>query len=168
MFSVAIRRTVELSAKSVRTFHLAPVLRLKEIKVTKKNNETIIEGVHVKSPREGKVVESAKEAHDKSCALCRLNLKRLKYTDVLILSQFIEPDGSLMEWQHTGLCGGQYKLVRKLVQQAQLSQLLPRPADFESYGPWDNLKTYHEWPPRYRDQPMRQVQPEYWKKSMNY
>lgn len=84
---------------------------------------------------------------------------------MLILSQFIEPNGKMMEKNATGLCNGKYRLVKKLVRQAQLSQLLPRPPDFESYGPWDNLKTYHEWPSRYRDQPMRQVHPEYWKRT---
>jgi len=84
---------------------------------------------------------------------------------VLILSQFIQPSGEMMQFGHTGLCDNKFRLVRKLVRQAQLSQLLPRPPNFETFGPWDNLKTYHEWPLRHRDQPMRQVQPEYWKKT---
>jgi hypothetical protein len=86
----------------------------------------------------------------------------LASTDVLILSQFTEPDGSLMELHHTKLCRSKYRLVKKLVEQAQQARLLPRPADFETWGPWDNLNTYVDWPPRFRDQPMKQVEPAYW------
>jgi len=95
--------------------------------------------------------------------LCRLNLRRLAYTDVMILSQFIESSGKLMAFEDTGLCGGKYWLVKQLVKDAQVAQLLPRPPDYEVFGPWDHLNTYHDWPPRFRDQPMRIVKPEYWK-----
>jgi ribosomal protein S18 len=164
MIATAVARRTLAFNFSVRCFSLAPILRLKEIRESQKGAKTIIEGVRVKSPREGKVVETPKEAHPESCSLCRLNLRRLNYTDVLILSQFTHPDGSLMNCEDTGLCNGKYKLVRKLVAQAHLAQLLPRPPNYEIWGPWQNLKTYQEWPPRYRDQPMRQVKPEYWDK----
>jgi hypothetical protein len=63
----------------------------------------------------------------------------------------------------TGLCNRSYNTVRNLVLKAQRCQLMPRPADYQSYGPWDELNTYYEYPVRYRDQPMRIIKPEFWK-----
>jgi len=68
-----------------------------------------------------------------------------------------------MPQKTTGLCNLMHKKVEILVKQAQRCQLLPRPSDYESFGPWDELNTYFEYPERYRDQPMRIIKPEYWK-----
>lgn len=83
--------------------------------------------------------------------------------DVLILNQFIESNGTLMTQEVTGLCRRSYKKVEKLVEQAQSARLLPRPPDYVSYGPWDDLNKYYEYPQRKRDQPMKVVKKEYWK-----
>ena len=83
--------------------------------------------------------------------------------DVLILNQFVGSDHKVMSREETGLCYGKQRLVQKLVRQAQKCKLLPRPADYEVFGPWDNMNTYVEWPPKRRDQPIKVVQPEYWK-----
>lgn len=82
---------------------------------------------------------------------------------MLILSQFVESNGEVMSQKTTGLCNKMHKKVQRLVLQSQRSKLMPRPLNFESYGPWDELNTYYEFPVRYRDQPMRLIKQEYWK-----
>jgi len=148
-----------------RLFRTTSINLLKEIKISKKDANTIvIEGVKVTSPRAGKVVPSPSSTSEcESCPLCRLNLTRLSYTDVLILNQFIESNGKLMSAAESGLCFRQYGKVKHLVRQAQKCQLLPRPSDYEVFGPWDSLNTYIDVMKRKRDQPMEIIKPEYWR-----
>lgn len=80
----------------------------------------------------------------------------------------MESNGQLMAIEKTKLCGTKYHLVKRLLRQAQECKLLPRPANWEVYGPWDNLNSYYEPFKRYRDQPMRQVQPDFWRKARIY
>ena len=82
--------------------------------------------------------------------------------DVLILNQFVESNGKVMPQSITGLCNKMNARVNQLVKKAQTCKLLPRPADYKSYGPWDQLNTYYEWPVRVRDQPIKLVEPKYW------
>lgn len=82
--------------------------------------------------------------------------------DVLILGQFLKKDGNIMTFQESQLCGRKYFLVKQLIKKAQICKLLPRPSEWEVYGAWDELNTYHDWPPRYRDQPMKIIQKHYW------
>ena len=83
--------------------------------------------------------------------------------DVLILSQFTESNGRLMSKNDTGLCGYSYANIKRLVNQAHSARLLPRPPEYKSYGPWDDLNHYYEWPRRIRDQPKSVIKKEYWK-----
>lgn len=99
---------------------------------------------------------------DTACALCKLNLKNLNYTDVMILSQFIAPDGTLLTYHESRLCTKQYNKVMGLIKRAQRCNLIKRPADYLSPGPWHDLNTYLE-PDRRRDQPMKVIKKEYWK-----
>lgn len=103
----------------------AKIFRLKEVVYTDQENMTVIEGVKVKSPREGKVLKLTTDS--KACPLCKLGLKKIKHTDVLILSQFITSDGSMLPIRVTGLCGKQYFKLRVLISQAQKAGLLPSP-----------------------------------------
>ena len=138
-------------------------LRLKEIQERTEGSTTYVSAVRVESGRKERLAVAPAEARPDACPLCRLGLTGLSYSDVLILNQFLTPDGSLMSLKDSKLCGSQYHKVRSLVQMAQKCKLLPRPPDFKVYGPWDRLKTYHDWPPRRRDVEMRCVQPYYWK-----
>ena len=147
----------------VRNIATSSKLCLKEIRETTKGSTTVVEGIQVASPRASNLAVAPPEAKADACPLCRLGIKNLKYTDVLILNQFMEPGGKLMSIRDSKLCGSQYTRVKFLVQKAQMCKLLPRPADYEVYGPWDKLNTYHDWPPRKRDQIMKQIQPYYWK-----
>lgn len=97
-----------------------------------------------------------------ACLLCRLNLRGLNYTDVKILSQFMNPDGSLKTYHESQICSKQYIKVKRLIKQAQRCNLIKRPADYLVPGPWHDLNTYIEVDRR-RDQPMTVVKKEYWK-----
>lgn len=115
------------------------------------------------SDRKEKIATPPPEARADACPLCKLGLKNVSYSDVLILSQFLAPDGTLMSIEESKLCGTQYHRIKRSVELAQKCRLLPRPQGYEVYGPWDSLNTYHDWPPRRRDVAMRDVQPYYWK-----
>ncbi|CAA3033278.1 28S ribosomal S18a, mitochondrial [Olea europaea subsp. europaea] len=120
---------------------------------------TVIEANPVSTGREGKLV---KAAHDNACTLCRLNLRNLSYTDVMILSQYIKRNGSLVTYHESKLCSKQYKKIERLIKQAQRCNLIPRPADYLVPGTWHDLNTYLEID-RKRDQPMKVIKKEYWK-----
>lgn len=65
--------------------------------------------------------------------------------------------------QHeTGVCNYSYNTLKRLVKQAQSAQLLPRPPEYISYGPWDNLNHYYEYPTRIRDRPKSVIKEKYW------
>ncbi|RWS26323.1 28S ribosomal protein S18a-like protein, partial [Leptotrombidium deliense] len=131
--------------------------------ITEKENKTVVEGKRIDSPRTEFLMKPPVHADPKACPLCKLNLKRLNYTDVLILKQFINSDGSMMSLADSGLCGRKYRLVSTLVQQAQKCRLLPCPEDTPVFGPWEQYNRYIDFPKRYRDQPMRVIKKEYWK-----
>ncbi|XP_065291119.1 large ribosomal subunit protein mL66 [Dermacentor albipictus] len=114
-------------------------LRVKEIRESQENNTTVIEGVYVDSPRKGFVV---KPKHTSSaCPLCRLGLKRLNHTDVLILSQFMDGRGKQLPRHVTGLCAKQHKIVGTLLYEAQRTGLIYN----EEHTPkerWQELNNY--------------------------
>ena len=104
---------------------------LKEIVSTVEGSRTIVEAQYVKSPREGNVIKN--ELADKNvCILCALNLN-LKHTDVMILSQFIRPDGRLLPKRVSGLCGPQQRKLTMLVTMAKKAGLLPNLAPANSH-----------------------------------
>lgn len=110
-----------------------------EVRQRQEGNTTVIEGVFIDSPRKGFVV---KPKHTSSaCPLCRLGLKRLNHTDVLILSQFMDSRGNLLPRNVTGLCAKQHKIVGTLLYQAQRTGLIYN----EEHIPkerWQELNNY--------------------------
>jgi small subunit ribosomal protein S18 len=52
------------------------------------------------------------------CPECTLGLE-IKHTDVLILSQFLRPDGCMLPRRVTGLCKRQQKRISTMVAMAQ-------------------------------------------------
>lgn len=129
------------------------------LNIQEKEKETYIDAELVATGREGKVINIKS---DTACALCKLNLKNLNYTDVMILSQFIKKDGSLATYHESKLCSKQYIRVKTLIKQAQRCNLIKRPADYFVPGAWHDFNTYLE-PDRKRDQPMKVIKKEYWK-----
>ncbi|KAA0187817.1 hypothetical protein HAZT_HAZT001500 [Hyalella azteca] len=103
---------------------------LKEIQKTTEGNTTIVEGKYVESPHSGKVV--FKPNDEKVCPLCALNLN-LKHTDVLVLSQFVRPNGQLLPRRITGLCCVQQTKLTKLVTMSKKAGLMPNLAPANSH-----------------------------------
>ncbi|VVC29790.1 Hypothetical protein CINCED_3A010214 [Cinara cedri] len=109
---MASRMSLKLFTPS-SCFHATASTQLKEIRTNKVGNTLIIEGINVPSPRENYLIPN----DGKSCPLARLNLN-VKHTDVLILSQFVRPDGCMLPQRITGLSKIKQKKITKLVSMA--------------------------------------------------
>jgi len=112
--SASTAHTASLSTSTVR-----PVRKIKE---TVDGNTTTVEVVEMESDRKDKVIPVRNA--DCSCPLCRLGV-RVSYEDVLILEQFMRPDGTVLPKQLTGLCVGQQLRLERCVMQAHWSGLFP-------------------------------------------
>lgn len=126
-----------------------------KLQVQTGDTQTVVEAEPCPTGREGRVVR-VEHGSASSCALCRLNLKGLSYTDVKILSQFVKKNGSIVSYHESGVCSRQYNKVMRLIKQAWRCNLMDRPADYLVPGPWHDLNTYLE-PDRKRDYPMKVV-----------
>lgn len=90
----------------------------------------------------GKIVESGRESllvpqisecaktGTRFCPECTLGLD-IKHSDVLILSQYLRPDGCMLPRRVTGLCRRQQKRIGTMVRMAHKAGLLPnfKPTD---------------------------------------
>lgn len=164
-FSLGIRQVLRAQHQPVRFTgnESMPIEQPMEdylnVRINTKDNMTHIEGFLVSTGREKTLI---KTGPSNACVLCRLNLKNLDYTDVMILSQWVKRDGSIATFEESKLCVKQYRKLIKMIGQAQRCNLLARPADYFVPGPWHDLNTYLE-PDRKRDQPMKVIQRQYWK-----
>jgi small subunit ribosomal protein S18 len=85
-----------------------------------------VEGKYVQSKREPLLVKEYVECQKdgkKFCPECTLNLD-IKHTDVLILSQYVRPDGCMLPRRVTGLCRRQQKRIGSMVTMAQKAGLM--------------------------------------------
>ncbi|XP_035229261.1 39S ribosomal protein S18a, mitochondrial-like isoform X2 [Stegodyphus dumicola] len=123
----------------VRLLSISSLRFLKEIHRTETSNQIVIEGVKVKSDREGKVINLANRS---GCPLCRVGLKNLKHTDILILNQFLNSDGSVIPQYITGLCNKQHFRVVRAVALAQRAGLIPKKPGTPLFGDWEKYNTY--------------------------
>ncbi|XP_055342756.1 39S ribosomal protein S18a, mitochondrial-like [Paramacrobiotus metropolitanus] len=109
---------------SWRYFSVTPCHSVMEIRETKKEGETEIEGVLVDHFTDS--VQLKADNKTGCCCLCNLNLD-LKYHDVLIISQFLHPTrGTMLPRRVTGLCYEQQRLVDTLAYQAGKAGLLKK------------------------------------------
>ncbi|XP_036406331.1 39S ribosomal protein S18a, mitochondrial [Megalops cyprinoides] len=79
---------------------------------------------------EGKILETPERPPppnpEGDCPICQWNLNnKYNYTDVLLLSQFIRPDGGMLPRRITGLCLTEHRKVAVCVQMAHRAGLLP-------------------------------------------
>lgn len=82
---------------------------------------TIIEGHILNTPKAPEPPNS-----EAKCPIYRWNLQhKYNYTDVLLLSQFIRPDGGLLPRRITGLCLEEHRKIAICVQMAHRAGLLP-------------------------------------------
>ncbi|KAM7289727.1 39S ribosomal protein S18a, mitochondrial [Ixodes scapularis] len=122
-----------------RSLRTTAAVGVKEIRERQEDGVTIYEGINVDSPRKGLVV---KPRHNTSaCPLCRVGLTNLKYTDVLILSQFVDSKGNLLPTSVTGLCLKQHRLVGRLVYEAQRTGLMHKDEHVPKER-WQELNNY--------------------------
>ncbi|XP_067681180.1 large ribosomal subunit protein mL66-like [Haliotis asinina] len=136
------RQSIAPMAALCRLFTTTTRNQLKEIRETRTENATVIEGVKVPSSRSDYLLPGNSEV---KCPLCRVHAD-LKYTDVLILSQFLRPDGCLLPRRVTGVCKRQQRSLEKLIHQAQRAGLLPtfRP-DLPSGKERNHLRSQFKW-----------------------
>ncbi|CAI4232070.1 unnamed protein product [Auanema sp. JU1783] len=128
MISSVLLKSLQQSVPVVR--QVAPVrlisssspFSIKKIVESTKDNVTVVE-----------VVKSEKESTQNNlftnpnlCSLCTCNLPiSLSYSDVLILEQFMRPDGTVLPRQLTGLCRKQQLKLERCVMQAHWAGLFP-------------------------------------------
>lgn len=125
---------------------------------------TTVEGVYVESDRKDKLLQPPVEAlytgtpckgepgHvvARSChPFCRFNfVHEVKHTDVLIISQFMDSNGKIMNKEVTGLCARQHVRVEKLIKMAAKAGLLPKEKDQfreeKKKVPGANLNSYYD------------------------
>merc|ERR1712142_650677 len=123
-----------------------------------------IEGVQVESDRKDRLVQPqvapVGTQQDRKCnsghqvsqschPFCRFNfVHEVKHTDVLILAQFMDTKGVIMDRETTGLCLRQHQRVNKLIKMAAKAGLFPKERDqFRSEKeslPGANLNSYYD------------------------
>ncbi|XP_065340720.1 large ribosomal subunit protein mL66 [Cloeon dipterum] len=132
----------------LRPFTLSSVNRLKEIHEKREGNNLTIEGVYVDLPKSNLILEKSFTNKD-VCSICALGVE-VKHTDVLILSQFVRPDGLMLPRRTTGLCRKQQKRIGTMVTMAHkaglMSNLNPTYSkkDPEKRGQWKKFKSYFD------------------------
>ncbi|XP_006823746.1 large ribosomal subunit protein mL66-like [Saccoglossus kowalevskii] len=111
---------------------VARFVSYRTIKETTAGNVTTVEGVYV----EDKSNVLPDENPHASCPLCKLN-RMITYRDVLIIQQFLRPDGGKLPSRITGLCRMQQRHLEKVAQQTLRAGLLPdhRPRRPEGHIP---------------------------------
>lgn len=108
----------------LRPLHTSHSRCLKEIVVEEQEGgDTVVKGQYLPSPNAHLLVKPDGET-GKACPLCALDLD-VKHTDVLILSQFMRSDGSVLPRRVTGLCSKQQRRITWLVIMAQKAGLMP-------------------------------------------
>ncbi|KAM7539152.1 hypothetical protein Aperf_G00000056854 [Anoplocephala perfoliata] len=124
-----------------RYFVTSSRLCKKEVKRTEEGNTVTYEGVPCESERTPNLLDMTGLGDPRiSDPIIRLGLK-LRHTDVLILSQFLRPDGTILPRHISGLTQGSQLYVEMLIERAQNAGLLPLSIDvngkhtYKSRGP---------------------------------
>ncbi|XP_071173891.1 large ribosomal subunit protein mL66-like [Mytilus edulis] len=110
---------------SYRHFTTSTTKHRREIIEKTEGNTTVIEGNIIPVDHSKLLKPQTVEGNTVACPLCRLDLHpKLKYTDVLILRQFLTPEGEQLPKKISGLCYKQHREVKNLVRQAYRAGLL--------------------------------------------
>ncbi|CAD5119026.1 DgyrCDS7676 [Dimorphilus gyrociliatus] len=118
---------------------------INELQRKTENDITTIEGVFVESDRKDTVVKVENEKN--LCPLCPFKLGfEIKYSDVLIISQFLKADGHLLPRRATGLCEKAQRKLLLTVHKAQRAGLMPelRP-DLKDGNLRTSVKRNYKW-----------------------
>ncbi|GAU93269.1 hypothetical protein RvY_05235 [Ramazzottius varieornatus] len=120
-----LSRTPTTALTSTRSFWMTPALRIKHIEEKEEGDVTVIEANYLDHHYD-KIVVKGPNAEKGCCPLCDLNLP-LKYTDVLIIQQFLKPGkGTVLHRYITGLCAYQQANIDRLAYQAGKAGLLKK------------------------------------------
>uniref|UniRef100_A0A915Q2Y5 Uncharacterized protein n=1 Tax=Setaria digitata TaxID=48799 RepID=A0A915Q2Y5_9BILA len=116
-----------------RQFATALTMYKKKIDAKVDGNTTIVEVVDVPDVDNRKVLKHNPE----TCTLCTCNIPvKIRYSDVLILEQFMREDGTVLPKALTGLCKKQQQRIERCIMQAHWAGLFPdkTTADFDRSG----------------------------------
>ncbi|VDO13003.1 unnamed protein product [Rodentolepis nana] len=109
----------------LRTLFTSSRLLKKEIKRIEDGKTVTYEGVPCKSERTPNLLDMTGLGDPRiNDPIIRLGLK-LRHTDILILCQFLRPDGTILPREISGLTKGTQLHVEMLIERAQSSGLLP-------------------------------------------
>lgn len=128
-----------------RNFSCTSANAVREVKRFEEGDKIVVEGVYAEEPKNPTLPK--KEGCDEACPICPLRLGvEVKYTDVLILSQFLRSDGGLLPRYATGVCPKGQRRLGTLVNYAQKAGLMPelRP-DLPGGRDETKLKSSYKW-----------------------
>ncbi|KAF4528139.1 hypothetical protein B566_EDAN011155 [Ephemera danica] len=147
-----------INSLALKSLSTTASLRLKEIRVEEREGKNlVIEGVYIEHPRAQYMLKNHETQTDK-CSICATGLE-IKHTDVLILSQFLRPDGCMLPRRITGLCRRQQKSIGTMVSMAQKAGLMPNLApawskkDPQKRSNWKKFNTYFDESTIFRPKP---------------
>ncbi|GFN97127.1 30S ribosomal protein s18 [Plakobranchus ocellatus] len=125
---------------STRFINTTSTKRIKKIEITKKDSATVIEGVKLKEETHQPVREIKAPT---GCPLCEFQ-NSLTYRDVLMLRQFLSPDGKILPRHVTGVCFTMQWKLKNILYQSYSAGLLPnyRPELPVNEDPTHYLKNY--------------------------
>lgn len=123
IFSRLTPLTVASNCQQIKHFSNSQQLNVKEILEKTEGNTTVVEGQFITSPRADALLKPECTPYPDACPMCKLQLK-VEYTDVLIISQFVTPDCTLLPQYITKLCKKQHLNMQRLVNRAVKAGLL--------------------------------------------
>ncbi|KHN88347.1 28S ribosomal protein S18a, mitochondrial [Toxocara canis] len=110
------------SAHGMRHMSITATCSVKKIVSETEGNTTTVQLVDVPDTDTKRVLKKS----DDTCSLCTCNIPvKIKYSDVLILEQFMREDGTVLPRQLTGLCKKQQLRIERCVMQAHWAGLFP-------------------------------------------
>ncbi|XP_076659757.1 mitochondrial ribosomal protein S18A [Halictus rubicundus] len=127
-----VGRNIQLPTQN-RNISLSATSYLKEIIEKKEGNNLIIEAVIKPDENDSRFLKPKNGA----CPVCSSGLN-IRHTDVLILSQFLRSNGSILPRRITGLCKIQQERISSMILMAQRAGLMPKKSPSGDY--WDPLK----------------------------
>ncbi|XP_059161080.1 large ribosomal subunit protein mL66-like [Physella acuta] len=133
-----------------RYFGLTSNKPVKKIEVTKQGKEIVIEGKPIKEEKKYTV---RKNNSPTGCPLCEFQDK-LTYRDVLILQQFLSPDGHILPRHITRVCFTMQWKLENILYQSYSAGLLPKykpilpvnedPATYDKNYKWRKNNVYFD------------------------
>lgn len=131
----------------IRSFSSTSSRNLREIIKKEEGKNVIFEGVKVESPRSKNLIDpkmfkasGSCEKYEKCHPLCQFDkIHEVKHTDVLILEQFVDNKGNIIDRDITKLCERQHYRMNKLIGMAQKAGLL----DVKDKYVKSNIQTFY-------------------------